>query len=531
MNSNLVLNGLKEIEKISQKKILTIEEAANYASIDIPNMQELVEAGLINSINKKFIQAIELSRFLYGDVTNETIENTLLPVDYGLQQRYHPSLAIENISEEDLNEMKRRSNGEGSVYFNEKRNVWQVALSLGYNESGKRLRKVLSSKDKNEVLDEMYKLMRAGLVPTDNQIEVAIDESSINTDITFKEYLNEFMKNMQCGPQSRTFANYVGIVKHIEDDLGELRMSDLNSDKCQRFINGLTAKTYEKKGNKYLYSQSFIHKVYVLLRKAIIEAHNKELIKRNHMKFIKEPTAKKHSDTKFKALSDNELKTIINAVEDNPMLKTAITIMSYTGMRPGEAFALRFNDINFQKKTISISRALSYNQEVDIVTKKLAPKEPVIKNVKNDKGHKVDNSRRTIAVTDNVLKVIKEWQNLLTTKSDLIEKRRKNKTEDYIFTGVKGNLVLLESYTQVYDRHLEKKGLSSTEFNLYRFRHNYCTRLLKMGTDPKTVMKLMGDNTLEMVLRVYTSINQDDILNASNNYANKMDSALEKIVG
>ena len=47
--------------------------------------------------------------------------------------------------------------------------------------------------------------------------------------------------------------------------------------------------------------------------------------------------------------------------------------------------------------------------------------------------------------------------------------------------------------------------------NTYRFRHTFCTNALGSVVGIKTARLMLGDNTVEMVLRVYTNINEDDI--------------------
>lgn len=52
------------------------------------------------------------------------------------------------------------------------------------------------------------------------------------------------------------------------------------------------------------------------------------------------------------------------------MLKTAITIMIYAGMRPGEVFGLRFQDIDFENMRIKVEQALCFDwEDADIKTK------------------------------------------------------------------------------------------------------------------------------------------------------------------
>lgn len=530
MIHSLIESEIEKIESRLNKKLMNKQDVADYLGLSVSDVTYLIDVGEITSINigrNTFVKVVDLAKFLCGDSKKSLENNCEKTVDFGLNIRYPSPTLIEDLGEEEYNEMKRRGKGEGSVFFNKTRAVWQAAISLGYDNNGKRIRKIISAKEKSDVLEAMYKFMAEHKATTsESQVYVPQTEVS-NRDVTFKEFLDNYLDNIKGGPQARTFRNYIGVAKHIEDSLGHIRMSQLTKDDLQRFINGFTEKTYSKKGKEYFYSQSMIHKIYMILKMVLRDASEKEIIKTNYMDYIKEPKSKKYTEEKHNALSDEEIKEIMKAVEDNNMLKTAVTIMLYTGMRPGEVFALKFSDIDYKKNTITVKRALSFKQEVNIKEKK--PKStriPIIKEIKNERGGKVPNAKRELEISHNVIKIIKERQEYLETMPSLIKAKKKNDMQDYLFCGIKGNLVLVDYYTQVYRRHLKKKGLDSSKFRLYRFRHTFCTRLLKIGVEPNIVAKMMGDNTLDMVLKVYATINKDDILKASNNYSNMIDDTL-----
>lgn len=76
-------------------------------------------------------------------------------------------------------------------------------------------------------------------------------------------------------------------------------------------------------------------------------------------------------------------------------------------------------------------------------------------------------------------------------------------------------------------RLLKKRGLNVSVYTPYRFRHNCCTRLLPLKMDLKTVQRTMGDNTSDMILRVYANLDESDVLNGSQAYAEALDETLD----
>lgn len=58
------------------------------------------------------------------------------------------------------------------------------------------------------------------------------------------------------------------------------------------------------------------------------------------------------------ALSENELKRFVKLLNEKPAdenFKRIIRVLLFTGMRSGECFALRWEDIDFEKKVIADS--------------------------------------------------------------------------------------------------------------------------------------------------------------------------------
>ena len=62
----------------------------------------------------------------------------------------------------------------------------------------------------------------------------------------------------------------------------------------------------------------------------------------------------------------------------------------------------------------------------------------------------------------------------------------------------------------------------------YVFRHTMCTNLIKAGTPVATVQRIIGDNTVDVIMKVYTHINSSDIADAMEDVYNAYTSLLSK---
>ncbi len=359
-----------------------------------------------------------------------------------------------------------------------------------------------------------------------------LPRSNGSSDMLFRDYLIKYLRSQDGATMSRSFSNSITAAIHIVEGLGNYHMYEIDKTLLRGFMNGFAKKKYvigkgEKSRSEY-YSQSMIHKVYILLRVAIKEAADDDgghLISMDYMSNIKEPRSKRPVKPDPKALTDFEIKMLTNIVSENRMILVWVSILLYTGVRPSEALALKFTDIDYDNKIIHIVRTLSKEEYIDVDSfSQKKPSKPIITDLKNvTDSNRINYQRRTLKVGDVLLLALKRWEFYVKGNKRLMEMKRKEGTEEYLFCGSYGQLWLYNDYRQVYERLLKKHGLSASEYNLYRYRHNCCTRLLRMGIDIKTVQLILGDNSSSMVMRVYANLDKSDVLKGSGDYSENMD--------
>ena len=62
-----------------------------------------------------------------------------------------------------------------------------------------------------------------------------------------------------------------------------------------------------------------------------------------------------------------------------------------------------------------------------------------------------------------------------------------------------------------WDKLLEKNNLKNKGFRAYRFRHTYCTRLIAADIKLPKIQSLMGDSTLDVILKTYNHIKSEKV--------------------
>ncbi len=107
--------------------------------------------------------------------------------------------------------MKRRGNGEGSIYRRSD-GKWCATLAIGYDQNGKRKRRYLYGRTKAEVLDKLGGLQsdaRAGTLAEPSRVTVG-------------DYCRDYVENVaRQRVRATTLANYRRLVRlHISPHIG-----------------------------------------------------------------------------------------------------------------------------------------------------------------------------------------------------------------------------------------------------------------------------------------------------------------------
>lgn len=368
-----------------------------------------------------------------------------------------------------------------------------------------------------------------------NEVEIATLSSRspkhTNEDMLFEDYFNEYLESINDG--SRTFGSKIEMSQHIINGLGKYKMNQINKVVIRKFLIRFSSQTYRRNNGKILhyYSQSTINKVFDLLHGVIIDASDEEgdrILRTDFMAKLEKPRSRKHLSEKEHVYTDAEIIQVTQALKEEPMSLCWIHLLLDTGIRPSEALALKFSDINYTNSTVGILRTISKVADYDVKTKKrISPYTIIIKDLKNETAsHKKNHQRRIIKVSKTTLSVLSNWEKSVKGNNKLMALKRENGSEEYLFCGSKGQFWAYDHHKQLYERTLSKNGLDGKSMNPYRYRHTACTDLLRNKVDIKTVQLILGDNTPDMVLRVYANMNKEDVIKGSQVRADRMDKLL-----
>ena len=191
------------------------------------------------------------------------------------------------------------------------------------------------------------------------------------------------------------------------------------------------------------------------------------------------------------AASDSEITKIENAI-GYPIFGLYGFLLLFTGLRRGEALALQWSDIDFDKKTISVTKSVYHEGN----TPKL--KEP-----------------KTMAGVREVFLLNK-------LESVLAEYKRGHKDSDFIFSTNGGLSPLTKSQVaKGWNKYTETIGISITPHQL---RHTYASILYAAGIQAKSAQMLMGHSDITTTQNIYTHLMSEakkDDMQKLNNFFDK----------
>lgn len=183
-----------------------------------------------------------------------------------------------------------------------------------------------------------------------------------------------------------------------------------------------------------------------------------------------------------KTYTESEYKKIINEIlKDIDYTKLGILLGLYTGMRIGELCALQFKDIDFTNKTINITKTLQRTYDP---TKDINPSQIQITSTKTT------NSTRTIPITNEIIKILKE----LNTDN-----------ENYVLTGKK-KYTEPRTFRRKYQNFMKNINIEPLKF--HSLRHTFASMNIENGADIKTISEILGHSDVDITLKVYTHTSQ-----------------------
>ena len=360
---------------------------------------------------------------------------------------------------------KKRANGEGNIR-KRKDGRWEGRYTAGYDsKTGKRLIKNVLGKTQAEVKEKLKKALEE---------TNGLDVSKAADEYTVTSWLRTWYE-LYAKPNVRTATanRYELIIEtYTIPRIGHIKLKKLTTRHLQKLYKELLESGrihVGKKQNKGL-SSTTVHSVHLMLHCALDRAVKERLIPRNPCEDCIVPKPRK---LEMKILPPEHIKAYLDAAEARglfPMFYLELV----SGLRKGELVALRWDDLDIQGRTISVSKQYVRNPDGSLELTR----------------PKTENSVRLVSIPQTAVDL-------------LIQEHAKHPDSPYMFPSpLTGEMYHPDSVVNLHKKILKDAGLEHLRF--HDLRHTFATTALQNGVDVKTVSSMLGHFDAGFTLRTYT---------------------------
>lgn len=298
-------------------------------------------------------------------------------------------------------------------------------------------------------------------------------------DPTFEELAQLWLENYKTTVKPSTFENVKSKVeKMTEEHFKELKLKKITVAYCQKVVIELS-KTYVLY-NHYLSVINRIFKYAVLM----------DILDSNPFDKVIKPKSRQ-TQRKGNFLTKEELKEFLKLAKTATLsyFFPLVHLMSYTGLRQGEALALKWSDIDFENKKITVNKTAARIKEKQTL-----------------QTPKTKNSKRVISIDPTTLSILKSW------KKDQIKIYFKNGKhfegdDNFIFTNQRAEWVHIHNFIPYFKRFVTDHKLKP--ITPHGLRHTHASLLFSAGVEPKNISDRLGHSTVQITLDLYTHITEE----------------------
>ena len=298
-------------------------------------------------------------------------------------------------------------------------------------------------------------------------------------DPTFEELASLWLENYRTTVKPSTFENVRSKVeKMTEEHFKELKLKKITVAYCQKVVIKLS-KSYVLY-NHYLSVINRIFKYAVLM----------DILNSNPFDKVIKPKSRQ-TQRKGNFLTKEELKEFLKLAQTATLsyFFPLVHLMSYTGLRQGEALALKWSDIDFENKKITVNKtAVRIKEKQTLQTPK------------------TKNSKRVISIDPTTLSILKSW------KKDQIKIYFRNGKhfegdDNFIFTNQRADWVHIHNFIPYFKRFVTDHKLKP--ITPHGLRHTHASLLFSAGVEPKNISDRLGHSTVQITLDLYTHITEE----------------------
>lgn len=358
---------------------------------------------------------------------------------------------------------RRRGQGEGTIRHRAD-GRWEGRIDLGW-EGGRHQARSIYGRTRQDVVLKLRQL----------QQQLATGLPVVDERVTIAHFLVEWLQVVEPRLRPSTFIRYKQLVEHqLIPQLGAIRLAKLGPADVARMMaqvqqDGLSPRTAAH--------------CRAVLRAALADAEKWGQVARNVAKLADAPHLAPPQPV---VLSPEQVQAVLDACTD-PSLRRLALVAITTGMRQGEQLGLRWEDIDFERRSLTVRMEL---QRIDGTYQVVEPKSAT--------------SRRVVALPAAALTALSAERQAQLEAQLAAGRRWHEPIPGLVFTTTTGAPRNGSSLTHLFQVGLQRAGLPKLPWKGLRAAHG--ALMLASGADISVVSRKLGHSSVALTSRHYGGV-------------------------
>ena len=371
-----------------------------------------------------------------------------------------------------------------------KNKKYKIDIPIGYNGT-KRIRHI-----------ETFIGGKKEAVLRENELKIQIKNNTYvkKNNVTVKDLVDEWLKYKKNNIGIKTFTEYERYCNNIKEQIGHIKVKDLNVKILEDFYN--TLKTYKGKGkNQEGYAEKTIKHHYTLVSEILNCAIKWGYLYNNPNHNV---TPIKVHKKEIQCYSPEEVEQLIQALQNEPIKYQAVIMLALdSGCRRGELTGLKWSDVDFEKSTININKATQYVAGYGTF----------------EKSTKSDSSNRMVYIAPTTMRVLRKYQQFQNEQRLLLGSKWQN--SERVFTTDFGEDTHPDRPYKILKHIIKKYNLKDITF--HALRHTSISLQISSGIQAQIISKRAGHSNVAITHSIYSHFFD----NGFKEIADKMDNFLQ----
>jgi integrase len=306
--------------------------------------------------------------------------------------------------------------------------------------------------------------------------------------LLYSEYIKDWLKNKRKISEETRELYESYLRTHLIPLLGNLQISKITAHHIDNFITELESKGLAK---------NTIKRIFSVVNASLNSAALKDVIVKNVALKVEKPRAEKKQ---LIIWEPDYVIDFLEKTEDESRYWIVIYLAVMTGMRQGEILGLRWSDIDFENRTLSIQQTVTRKRKI----------KPGAKN-------KV--SARAVALSNDTIKALQEHRKtIVADKLKAVDYLK----HDLVVCTTFGGPATCRAIQKVWDRLITK--YKAPKITFHDLRHTHASLLIKQGVHIKVISERLGHSSVAITMDLYGHLMQ----NMQSEAADGLDSLLKK---